>query len=254
MLQVDDLAFGYGTRVVGSGVTFSVAPGETLAVLGSNGSGKTTLFRTLLGLLPPLSGRVTIDGEDIANLAPQALARRLAYVPQQQTTAFAFTVDDAVLMGRAAAIGWFAQPAARDRSAVADALSRVGIAHLSARRMTEISGGERQLALIARALAQGAQILVLDEPTANLDYGNKLRVLAELERLRAAGCAILFSTHEPDHALAHADRALLLADGKPLALAGVAEALTGETLSRLYGVAVRVTEVDGVRRAFPITR
>lgn len=98
MLQVDDLAFGYGTRVVGSGVTFSVAPGETLAVLGSNGSGKTTLFRTLLGLLPPLSGRVTIDGEDIANLAPQALARRLAYVPQQQTTAFAFTVDDAVLM------------------------------------------------------------------------------------------------------------------------------------------------------------
>jgi iron complex transport system ATP-binding protein len=254
VLAIDDLAFGYGARVVGSGVQLSLAPGETLAVLGSNGSGKTTLFRTLLGLLPALSGKVTVNGDDVAHLAPAARAKRLAYVPQQQTTAFAFLVEDAVLMGRAASIGWFAQPAARDRSAAADALARVGIPRLAQRKMTEISGGERQLAMIARALAQGAQILILDEPTANLDYGNKLRVLGELERLRAEGRTILFSTHDPDHALAHADRALLLAEGRPLSLAPVAEALTDETLSALYGVAVRVTEVDGVRRVFPVKR
>ena len=178
MLVVHDLAFGYGSRIVGRGVAFSLGAGETLAVLGGNGCGKTTLFRTLLGLLPPLAGSVTIAGEDIARMSVGARARRLAYVPQQQTAGFAFTVEEAVLMGRVANIGWFAQPRARDRSAVNDALDRVGITHLAHRPITEISGGERQLALIARALAQGADILVLDEPTANLDYGNKLRGVA----------------------------------------------------------------------------
>ncbi len=252
MLVVHDLAFGYGSRIVGRGVAFALGAGETLAVLGGNGCGKTTLFRTLLGLLPPLAGSVTIAGEDIARMSVGARARRLAYVPQQQTAGFAFTVEEAVLMGRVANIGWFAQPRARDRSAVNDALDRVGITHLAHRPITEISGGERQLALIARALAQGADILVLDEPTANLDYGNKLRVLHELERLRGEGRTILFSTHDPDHALAHADRALLLANGATLALAAVADALTDETLTKMYGVSVRVTEVEGVRRVFPV--
>ena len=175
-------------------------------------------------------------------------------MPQQQTTAFAFTVTDAVLMGRAASIGWFAQPAPVDRTLAAEALERVGIARLADRPMTEISGGERQLALIARALAQGADVLVLDEPTANLDYGNKLRVLQEIERLRREGRTILLSTHDPDHALAHADRALLLANGRMLAMAAVDDALTDETLTALYGVPVRVTEVAGVRRVFPVVR
>lgn len=254
MLAARALSFGYGGRVVGRDVSFALAAGEVLAVLGGNGSGKTTLFRTLLGLLPPLSGSVSVAGEDIAALSPPARARHYAYVPQQQAVPFAFTVADAVLMGRAAHVGWFAQPTARDRSLAADALARVGIGQLAPRPMTEISGGERQLALIARALAQGADVLVLDEPTANLDYGNKLRVLREIERLRGEGRTILFSTHDPDHALAHADRALLLADGRVLALAPVAEALTATTLSALYGVAVQVTDVGGVRRVFPVTR
>jgi iron complex transport system ATP-binding protein len=254
MLEVEDLSFGYGARVVGEGVAFTLMRGEVLAVLGGNGCGKTTLFRTLLGLLPALAGKVVVDGLEVARLSPQGRARRFAYVPQQHAAPFAFTVTDAVLMGRAADVGWFAQPTADDRSLAAEALERVGIAQLARRPMTEISGGERQLALIARALAQGAGVLVLDEPTANLDYGNKLRVLREIERLRSEGRTILFSTHDPDHALAHADRALLVADGRMLALAAVADALTDEALSALYKVPVRVTEVAGVRRVFPVTR
>lgn len=253
-LAIRDLAFGYGARVVGSGVDVVLQRGEVLAVLGGNGCGKTTLFRTILGLLPPLEGAIAFDGRDLARMSPSARARLFAYVPQQQLATFAFTVTDAVLMGRASSIGWFAQPASTDRALAAEALQRVGIARLADRPMTEISGGERQLALIARALAQGADVLVLDEPTANLDYGNKLRVLNEIERLRGEGRTILLSTHDPDHALAHADRALLLANGRMLAMASVADALTDETLTTLYGVPVRVAEVSGVRRVLPVRR
>jgi iron complex transport system ATP-binding protein len=253
-LEIRDLSFGYGTRVVGSGVDFVLPRGEVLAVLGGNGCGKTTLFRTILGLLEPLDGAVAFHGRNLARMSPPARARLFAYVPQQQTSAFAFTVTDAVLMGRAANIGWFAQPSGSDRKLAAEALERVGMARLADRPMTEISGGERQLALIARALAQGANVLVLDEPTANLDYGNKLRVLREIERLRGEGRTILMSTHDPDHALAHADRALLLANGRMLAMAAVRDALTDETLTALYGVPVRVAEVAGVRRVFPVRR
>jgi iron complex transport system ATP-binding protein len=247
MLAVHDLAFGFGARRVGSEVTFALDPGETLAVLGGNGAGKTTLFRTLLGLLPAQAGSVRVDGERVDALAPAERAKRLAYVPQHHMPAFGFTVLEAVLMGRAARLPTFARPGAVDRAAAFGALERLGIAFLADRPVTELSGGERQLVLVARALAQEAPVLVLDEPTASLDFGNRARVLREIDRLRTAGMTIMFSTHEPDHALAHADRALLLADGKPLALDTVANALPVENIERLYRTAVRLIPLDGRR-------
>ena len=249
MLAATGLAYGFATRRIGADVTLTVERGETLAVLGGNGAGKTTLLRTLLGLLPPLGGRVEVDGRAVDALTPAERARRLAYVPQQHVPPFAFTVAEAVMMGRAARLATFARPGAADHAAVEAALARLGIAALADRAVTELSGGERQLALIARALAQEAPMLVLDEPTASLDFGNRARVLGELDRLRDAGLSIVFSTHEPEHALVHADRALLLADGRPLVCDVAASALTAENVTRLYGVPVRLVEVEA-RRVF----
>jgi iron complex transport system ATP-binding protein len=249
MLEVRDLAFGFTARGVGSGVTFSLGHGETLAVLGGNGAGKTTLFRTLLGLLPPQGGEVSFAGAVLSQMPPSERARRLAYVPQQHVPAFGFSVLEAVLMGRASLVGVFARPSRADHIAAREALATLRIDALAQRRVTEISGGERQLVMIARALAQEAPILVLDEPTASLDFGNRLRVLAEIDRLRANGMTILFSTHEPDQALAHADRALLLADGRMLALDAVDRALTTANIERLYGTRVRLVKLDTRRYA-----
>jgi len=250
MLDVRDLAYGFGERRVGAGVTFALERGDTLAVLGGNGAGKTTLMRTLLGLLPAQSGAIRVGGDAITTLASHERARRLAYVPQQHTPTFGFTAEEAVLMGRVAHLPTFARPGVVDREAAQDALTRLGIEALAARPVTELSGGERQLVWIARALAQQAPVLILDEPTASLDFGNRARVLAEIDRLRSVGLTIVFSTHEPDQALAHADRALLLADGRPLALDAVERALTAENVERLYRVPVRSIDAGGNRRVF----
>ncbi|HSV18582.1 MAG TPA: ABC transporter ATP-binding protein [Casimicrobiaceae bacterium] len=249
MLEARDLAFGFPARRVGTGVSLRVERGQTLAVLGGNGAGKTTLLRTLLGLVPAQSGSVDIDGAPVASLTPTERARRLAYVPQQHVPPFGFTVEDIVLMGRAARVSAFARPGRADRAAAARALERLRIEALAQRPITQLSGGERQLALIARALAQEAPMLMLDEPTASLDFGNRARVLAELDRLRDAGLTIVFSTHEPEHALAHADRALLLAGGRPLASDIASRALTADNVTRLYGIPVDLVEV-GTRKLF----
>ena len=247
ILDVRDVAFGYRSRTVGRDVTFAVRHGETLALLGGNGAGKTTLFRTLLGFLPPQHGTIRIEGRALDTLRPHERARRLAYVPQHHVPGVGFSVLEMVLMGRASHLGTFSRPGARDRGIARDALASLRIEDLACRRIDELSGGERQLVMIARALAQQAPIVVLDEPTASLDFGNRARVLAEIDRLRGGGMTILFSTHEPDHAFAHADRALLLADGRPLALDDVERALTPQNIERLYGTPVRLLHVDGAR-------
>jgi len=245
------LDFGYPGHVVGRGLDLALAPGEVLCVLGPNGAGKSTLFRTLLGLLPPLGGRVSAGGRDLASLTRAEIAREVAYVPQASASYFDFSLAEMVEMGRTAHLGAFARPGRRDRRIARDALERMGIAALAERPVSGVSGGERQLALIARALATEAQSLVMDEPTANLDFGNQSRVLEEVARLRDGGIAILLCSHDPDHAFQVADRVLLLERGQGFSLGSTADILRSENLSRLYGVSVHVTEVatpSGPRR------
>jgi iron complex transport system ATP-binding protein len=245
MLTVDSLAFGYPRRTVGRDVSFTLGAGEVMCVLGPNGSGKTTLLRTLLGLLSLEGGKIEFNGKDLQSLSRREMARIAGYVPQAHQPYFAYSVRDMVLMGRSAHLGTFSTPGAHDREVAARVLESLGISPLADRPVTEISAGERQLALVARALAQEPRLLVMDEPTASLDFGNQVRVLERIAALAASGISILFSTHDPDHAFLAAQRALLLAEGRVLALGTPREVIRADTLQRLYHVAVQVVPIEG---------
>lgn len=250
MLRARELAIGYPGRRVGAGFELELRPGEVLALLGPNGCGKTTLLKTLLGLIPPHGGEVLLDGRPIASLPLRERALRLGYVPQLAAVGFAFLACEVVLMGRTAHGRPFARPTAHDHAVVAAALERLGIAALAARPITEISGGERQLVLVARALAQEPRAVVLDEPTASLDFGNQGHVLREIRRLAEAGLAVLFTTHDPNHALRFADRVLLIRDGGTMAQGPVHELLDAAHLRTLYGAAVEEIADRSGRRAY----
>lgn len=243
MLSAVDLSFGYPGRTVGRGVTFTVSPGEVFCLLGPNGCGKTTLFKTLLGLLKPHGGRLELDGRPVADIPRREFAQRVAYVPQATAAYFPFTVFDVVLMGRASRLGSFERPSAGDRQIVNDTLLQLGIGHLRDRAYTAISGGERQMALIARALAQRPAMIVMDEPTASLDFGNQARILKQILALAADDIAVILSTHEPGHAFACADTVALMRDGRIVMAGGPDAVLTPESLGRLYGVEVAVSRI-----------
>jgi iron complex transport system ATP-binding protein len=246
-----NLGIGYSDRVVGRGLDVGLDEGEVLALLGPNGGGKTTLLKTLLGILAPLAGAVLIDERPLASYSASERARRIAYVPQSHVPSFAFTVETVVLMGRTAHGNLFSAPSAADRAVAQRTLERFGIAHLSDRPYTMISGGERQLVLLARALAQEPSFIVLDEPTASLDFGNQGKVLREMRALAAAGHGVLFTTHDPNHALRAADRAFLMRDGERLAQGPVREVLTRARLEALYGAPVEeLTDAASGQPAF----
>ena len=253
VLEACSLAIGHGQRRVGAELGFAMAAGEVLCLLGPNGSGKTTLFRTLLGLLAPLAGEVRVLGQPVAHWSRSAFARHVGYVPQAHAGIFPFSVEDVVLMGRAARIGRFATPAQHDRDLAQHCLQTLGIAHLRQRIYTAISGGERQLVLIARALAQEPVLLVMDEPTASLDFGNQIRVLETIDQLRQQGMAVLMSTHQPEHALRIADRIALLGNGRLLAIGAPASTATPARLAALYGVSERAVaaSLGGVSSCHP---
>jgi iron complex transport system ATP-binding protein len=173
--------------------------------------GKTTLFKTILGSLKLMAGEILLDGKDIAKLSLRHFARKIAYVPQAHTPPFPFRVIDVVTMGRTAHFCVFSLPSARDTRIADEALDTMNITHLREKVYTEISGGERQLVLIARALAQQAEILVMDEPTSNLDFGNQIKVLEHIREIaRTKNVSVILTTHSPNHALAYATKVAIL--------------------------------------------
>ncbi|MBA2492218.1 MAG: ABC transporter ATP-binding protein [Gammaproteobacteria bacterium] len=246
-LAARELAFGYPGKPVGREVNLALQTGEILCLLGPNGSGKTTLFKTLLGVLKPQGGDVTLDGKSIAGWSRRRVAQEMAYVPQAQAGYFPFTVTDTVLMGRTARMGLFALPAKHDREAALAALATLRISELKDEPYTQLSSGQRQLVLIARALAQGAKFLIMDEPTASLDFGNRVRVLDHARRLAREGLGIVFSTHDPDQALACADQVALLHEGRLIHRGAPEEVITRENLRLIYGVEVEIAALASQR-------
>ena len=251
------LGFGFRNRVVGEGLDLELPAREIVCLLGPNGSGKTTLLRTLLGLVAPLSGDVVLDGRPLARWPIRGRAARLAYVPQAAESHFDYSVLETVQMGRTAHRGLFSAPGPNDRRIAEASLERLGITALAERPIHRVSGGERQLALIARALASEASHVLMDEPTASLDFGNQALILDEVARLKAAGTAVLFTTHHPDHALRIADRVVMLRGGRVHAAGATGAVVNSQNLSALYGRAIDVAEVqspDGVARRTCIAR
>ena len=252
-MKVENLHFSYGSHEVLKGVSFGVEGSGLVSVLGPNGAGKSTLFRCMLGLLEPSEGSVHICGRDIRQMPPAELSHRVAYIPQSHSPVFNFSVFDMVLMGTTAQLSRFSAPGRKEAQLAEEAMERIGISHLRSRGCCNISGGERQLALIARALAQQAKILVMDEPSASLDYGNKLRLMEAVKGLTRQGYTVIQSTHDPDQAYLYSDQILALYDGTLLARGTPRETISSSLISTLYGAEVEVCSMhrDDVRVCIP---
>ncbi len=248
VLHVKDLRCGYGRVDVVHDISFTVCAGEVLCLLGPNGAGKTTLFKSILGFLPLRAGRVVLAGRDLSTWRRRELARTVAYVPQAHAAPFPFTVGEVVLMGRTPRLGLASSPGRDDERIAHDNMDRLGIGHLADRSFTQISGGERQLVLIARALAQQPTLLMMDEPTSSLDLGNQARVLRQIRALAAARLAIVMISHTPDHAFAVATTVALLQQDRTLLVGPPEDVITSANLATAYGQPVQIltsTTPDG---------
>jgi len=248
VLSLQNVWFAYpnGHDCVLQDVSFDIYPGTVNAVLGPNGAGKSTLLHLILGLYVPQRGEIRLAGRPLRNYSRQRLSRLIGLVPQREYIPFNYTVLDYVLLGRTPHLGFLQMPRPDDVRAAWAALERLGIAALAHRYVANLSGGEHQLVLIARAIAQETPILLLDEPTAHLDLGNQGRILTLLRDLAGQGITGLFTTHDPDAALAIADRFILLRGGRILQQGSAAE-VTAESLARTYGTALQMLSVDGRR-------
>lgn len=251
-LAFDDVAVRVGGRPVLEGVSLALAPGEVVGLAGSNGAGKTTLFRAASRILVPERGQIAVAGEPLASLSRRALARALAVVPQDVGMAFPFRAGEVVLMGRAPHVGGLGFESPDDVAAATQAMERLGIAALADRSMLELSGGERQLVLVARALAQDPQVLLLDEPTAHLDLRHRTAVFEEVRRFAEAGGAALAVTHDLTLAARVCDRVALLAGGRVTAQGTPEAVLTPERLREVFGIEASVlTAPDGAPLVVP---
>jgi iron complex transport system ATP-binding protein len=244
LLSLQNTTFGYKSQAVLDKLSLNINPGTVTAILGPNGAGKTTLLHLALGWLKPQTGRVLLAGRPLSSYSRSELGRWLGLVPQSESIPFEYSILEYVVLGRAPYLKPLEMPGAEDCRVAAQALEHVGLGGWGERSITSLSGGERQLALIARALAQQPRLLLLDEPTAHLDLGNKIRLLGLLRELNARQVTILLTTHEPEVAAGVATHLVLMRKGQVLHAGPLAETCNSQWLSATYGVPVQVTEVD----------
>lgn len=247
VVEIKDLGFAYGEAEVLHDLTMAVGSSEVFAIVGPNAAGKTTLLRCMEHVLAPQRGTIRIDGHDLKSLSAREVSKRAASVPQSHAPAFPYTVQDVVLMGRNPHLSAAAQPGPHDVDVARTAMQELGIEAIALRPYTQLSGGQLQLVLIARALAQEAQVLLLDEPTAHLDFRNRHLVLGRIRDLALRrGLTVIMTVHDPNDAMQYADRVGLVSDGGLVAVGTPAEVLTSGNLERLYCMHIDVL-TDGDR-------
>ncbi len=250
IIEAENINFSYNKndRQILHDVSLTLDEGQVISILGPNGAGKSTLLNLLAALNKPDSGTIKLCGKDTTKMKPKEVASILSYVPQTHTPAFSYTVFNFVLMGRAPKIGMFERPHAYDFELVEKALEEVGIAGLADKPYTEISGGERQQATIARALVQEPRAILFDEPTSHLDFGNQLKTLKMIKSLKEKGYAIIITTHNPDHAIMLGGTTAILDRDGHLTVGDSDKIITEETLKRVYGTKLKLKFVDDVGR------
>lgn len=252
-IEVINLSFSYGDRLILKHVSFAAQDNQLLSILGANGVGKSTLFRCMLGLQKGYSGEILLHGKNLKTMRIMEIARSVAYIPQSHYPSFNYSVFDMVLMGTTHQVSMISKPGKKQILLVDNALERLGIRHLKTRGYTQISGGERQLVLMARALVQEAKILILDEPTANLDYGNQIRVLTQIKSLAKEGYTIIQSTHNPDQTFLFSDTVMAMKDGEIAAWGQPGDIFTEDLIRNLYAAEVTINSLydDRVRVCVP---
>ncbi len=247
--DIRDLSFAYpGGPTVLDRVSLEIRQGEIWSILGPNGAGKSTLMSVMMGLLPSEEGAVSLDGRPVTRMKPREIARLVSFVPQTLNTVFGYTVFEFVLMGRASLIPTLSRPGAADRAAAEEALERMGILRLRDRPYTEISGGERQQAAIARAIVRQPRVILFDEPTAHLDFGNQLATLRILKHLSDQGFTVAVTTHNPDHAILLGGNAAVLDRHGHLTAGGTEEILREDFLCEIYQTDLKLRYVPELGR------
>lgn len=252
-VEVSNLSFSYGDRLIIDKINFYVEDGQLISVLGPNGVGKSTLFRCILGLLKDYTGKIFLTGKDIKKLSTGEMAKLIAYIPQSHYPSFNYSVFDMVLMGTAVQISSLSSPGKKQIELVNRALDKMGIYHLKERGYMQISGGERQLVLLARALVQEAKILVLDEPTSNLDFGNQIKVMLQIKNLAKEGYTIIQSTHNPDQTFLFSDKIMAMKGGRIIKYGKPDDIISNDLIQSLYDVDVEIQSLynDKIRVCIP---
>jgi iron complex transport system ATP-binding protein len=243
-MEIKDCSFAYeDNNNIFEDINFSVSSGDIFCILGANGTGKTTLIKCLTGLMNPHSGEILIDSQDMNSFSRADLAKKIGYIPQIHNSTFPFTVLDVVLMGRSPHLDMFESPSEKDYKIALKSLKSLNIEYMKDKPYTEISGGEQQLVFIARVLTQEPSILILDEPTSHLDFGNQIRTLNIIKKLASAGLSVIMSSHFPDHAFISANKVALMDGKKFLAIGKPEDVITTENMKQIYGIDVKVMDI-----------
>lgn len=241
-LRVEHLCYAYDTREVLKDVSFEVYSGEYIYLLGANGVGKSTLFKCIMAQLKPQKGEVWLNQKATKTYGNKALAKKLAYISQSTSPSFNYSVLQTVVMGKTAHLSVFEAPNKQDYEKAYEILKALGLSEKANQGICEISGGERQLVLIARALMQEAEILILDEPTAHLDFGNQIRIQKQLKKLTEEGLLVIQASHNPQQAVIFGDKIVALKDGQVLACGKTQDILTEKLIFELYEIEAKINE------------
>ena len=248
LFEVKNISFSYNDEEIFSDISFSIGSGEVLCILGPNGTGKTTLIKCLNGLHDIDSGDILINGKNIKKLSFREISKHVGYIPQSHIPSFPFKVFDVVLMGRVPYLNLTDSPKEKDVKIANDALKTLGIENLKDKEYTNLSGGERQLVFLARVLCQKPDMLILDEPTSHLDFGNQIKLLEIIDNLAKSGLSIIMSSHFPDHAFLSSTKVAIMKDKRFIDFGTPEDVVTEENLKKAYSIDVKLIELDNKRK------